>query len=254
MIRTECPFRQKCSSYCSTVSPTSRSRCVGMTNDNSLSCIKVLQTRPVYLSPAPRLCGNLPYIVAKDETKFSHGPGLVLESAVAAERAARSYAARMNIGKFAADEEATVLIGGRHGHRRAGAARAVHQIDRLIGGRTRAFDVLKAGGEREAVFESPAHQDRGRIGRCLLYNADTRVGWNIGVLPVGLDDPGRFVERVQHGVHRAVVLHRRGQTLKLRLRQVSHAYECQTVGSAGISQGAAQPTVAVGIEPVVPTQ
>src|ERR1039457_4985228 len=123
----------------------------------------MLNTRPIYSSPPPLLCGTLPYMVAKDETKFSHGPGLVLESAVAAERAARSYAARVNIGKFAADEEAAALIGGRHGDRRAGAARAVHQIDRLIGGRTRGFNVLKAGGEREALFQAPTHQHRGRI-------------------------------------------------------------------------------------------
>ncbi len=45
IIRTEWPLRQKCSSYCSTVSPTSLRRCVGTTKNNSVSCIVAVRCR-----------------------------------------------------------------------------------------------------------------------------------------------------------------------------------------------------------------
>src|ERR1700722_5115033 len=44
MICGECPLRQNCSSYCSTVSPTSRRRFVGIANDkSSSSCISPMR-------------------------------------------------------------------------------------------------------------------------------------------------------------------------------------------------------------------
>src|SRR3981081_3373285 len=73
----------------------------------------------------------LNYIVAKHKSDFSHGSGLVLEVAALTEGGSRRDVRRVNPGKISAKEEASVLKGGRHGDRRASAARTEHQIDHI---------------------------------------------------------------------------------------------------------------------------
>ena len=103
----------------------------------------------------------LNYVVAEDESYFSHGSGLVLEVATFAEGIARRDAARVNPSKVSANKEASVLKGGRQSDRRARAARTEHQIDHIwIFGASRARDIFPAPCEREAVFEGATQQQR----------------------------------------------------------------------------------------------
>ena len=56
----------------------------------------------------------LNYVVAKHESYFSHGSGLVCIHAIGAEDVARRVVDRMNPRKVSANEETSVLKSGRH--------------------------------------------------------------------------------------------------------------------------------------------
>src|SRR5579872_4243527 len=86
-------------------------------------------------------------VVAKDESDFSHGAGLVLVEAGGAEAAARGVVAGMNPGKVAANEETAVLEGRGQSDRRARAARTEHQIHRVVFIASRAGDIFPAHRE-----------------------------------------------------------------------------------------------------------
>src|SRR5260370_20319985 len=92
-------------------------------------------------------------VVAKDESDFSHGPGLVFVEARGTEAGARRVVAGMNPGKVSADEEASVLKCGCQSNRRARTAWTEYQVDRVLFIASRAGDIFPAHREREPVFE-----------------------------------------------------------------------------------------------------
>src|SRR6202043_582648 len=96
--------------------------------------------------------------------------------------------------------------------------------------------------------------DRATVGGCALRDADFRVGRHIGVLIVGCNDPVALAIDVNDVVDRAVVLYRRGESLVGCLPIVPPRHETQRMRSIGVSQRPRQPSVAVGIETVVPAE
>src|ERR1017187_322184 len=175
------------------------------------------------------------YIVAKNESYFSHGSRLVWVHACGTEGETRREAARPNKRKVSANEEASVLKGGRQSGRPGRAARSVHQVHSLISDAPRARDIFPASCEREAVFEGVTHQECTALGRGTLHDTDLQVSRHIAILIIGLDDPGAFGVSVNGSIHSAVVLHGGGQGLKGCLPQVSHPNERQAVRPIAIS-------------------
>src|ERR1019366_7774219 len=96
-------------------------------------------------------------------------------------------------------------------------------------------NIFPAHGEREAMFQGVTQQDRTARGRRTFYNADLRVSRNVGVLEVGLNDPGPLRVRVDDVVNATVVLHWRGLCLKLGRTNVPTRHERQGMGPIGIS-------------------
>ena len=83
-------------------------------------------------------------VVAEDETDLSHGAGLVRVGTGLAERRSRREVGHVYPSQVAADEESALLIGRGDRERSSGAARTVHQVDRVrIAGR--AGDVFPSG-------------------------------------------------------------------------------------------------------------
>src|SRR4029077_21074918 len=107
-------------------------------------------------------------IVAKDETKFSHGAGLVWVCTVETKGVTWREIACTNIGQVSANEETAPLIGRRDRERCRGTAWAVQQIDESVCGTPRARDISPANREREAVFEGVTRQHRPAGRRCTL--------------------------------------------------------------------------------------
>jgi hypothetical protein len=84
----------------------------------------------------------LNYIVAKDESYFSHGSGLVLVCTLIAEDVTRRVAGGMNPRKVSAQEEASVLKGRGQSEASARAARTEHQIEGLLCGAPRSRNIF----------------------------------------------------------------------------------------------------------------
>src|SRR5690242_14139614 len=130
------------------------------------------------------------YIIAKQESYFRHGSRLVLVHACGTECVPRRDIACMNPRKIAANEEASVLKGGRQSHRRARATGTEHEVDHIwILGAPRTRDVFPAPRQREPAAERVTQQDCTTPRRRALHDTDLLVRRHIGVLKVGLNDP-----------------------------------------------------------------
>ena len=148
----------------------------------------------------------LDHIVPEDESDFSRCSWLVCLPAAAAEDTSRRVVGRMHPGKVSANEEASALKSRRQGDGCGLAARTVHQIDEIgIILAARARDIFPAHRQREPMPEGVIHQDRAARGVRSLGDADARVGGNVGVLEVRLNDPGAFVIGVDDIVKARVV-------------------------------------------------
>lgn len=176
----------------------------------------------------------LNYIVPKDESNFGHRSGLVLVHARGTEGVSRREAVRTNPRKVSSNEEAPSLEGGRQSYRRTRAARTEYQVDSVLSRAPCARDVLPAPGEREAATERATQQYRTTVSRRSLRDPNLQVGRYVGVLPIGLDDPGPFRVGVNHVVNTAVVLHWCGCGLIGCLPIVSTRNEGQAMGTIGI--------------------
>src|SRR5665213_3790641 len=193
-------------------------------------------------------------IAAEDEAEFKYGPELALIRSLRAKDISVRGVDCMHPREIAAKVHASFLEGWRRGESGASAARSkTQQVERSIGCTPRTRKVFPAQRKRETALECVADIQRATSCGCALGDAYLQVGRQFAVLEVRLHDPWALGVCIDHHVHIAVVLHRRGRRLIGGLPEVPHPVIHQAMRPVRIGHRAREPRVAVGIVTVVPT-